>query len=202
MLSPIIFLILLVAVGAFSILPPSKLTWAMGSISVIGIILVILGGAGIFTGWDTPSGARSFAYEHMIQKNNVTISGKFAQSFDETTLWITDTKGTNYRVQNFWLWNSMKINHTYNIKYTRGNFNMIWEAEEIQKETHMIIALNTGKITIPKGRCVYISGSLGKYPTIGISQANDTNTLPAIGIAVESITNGSFGKIFRVDIKC
>jgi len=59
----------------------------------------------------------------------------------------------------------------------------------------VFIAKNTSGSTITKGQVVYITGSTGNAPNIGLARANSLTTLPAVGIVLDSIENNNFGQV-------
>lgn len=65
---------------------------------------------------------------------------------------------------------------------------------EIGSDNIYTVRNNSGS-TIPKGSWVYITGSNGQYPTIGLARANSINTVPVAGIVVAEIANNAFGQI-------
>lgn len=65
---------------------------------------------------------------------------------------------------------------------------------------NVFIGKNTSGSTINKGQAVYITGSTGNVPNLAVAQANTTATLPAVGLALDSITNNSFGQIMELGI--
>jgi hypothetical protein len=64
----------------------------------------------------------------------------------------------------------------------------------------MILAYNDSGSTIAASRIVYASGSSSNVPTIALAKANALATMPAIGVTIESIANGAFGRVMQVGI--
>jgi hypothetical protein len=56
---------------------------------------------------------------------------------------------------------------------------------------------NTSGSTIAVGKVVYQTGSTGTAPNVALAKADSENTLPAIGITMESISNNGYGRIQR-----
>lgn len=56
---------------------------------------------------------------------------------------------------------------------------------------------NTTGSDIPAGKAVYASGALGTSPNVGLAKADNVTTLPAIGVTMETITAGGYGRIQR-----
>jgi hypothetical protein len=56
---------------------------------------------------------------------------------------------------------------------------------------------NTSGSTIAAGKIVYQTGSTGTAPNVALAKADSENTLPAIGITMESISNNGYGRIQR-----
>lgn len=54
--------------------------------------------------------------------------------------------------------------------------------------------------TIAKARIVYASGSSDDVPTIALAKADSTTTMPAIGVTIESIAAGAFGRVMQVGL--
>lgn len=61
------------------------------------------------------------------------------------------------------------------------------------QDVFFIAQNNTGS-TITKGKAVYISGSSGTKPRISLARADSTTTI-CVGLAMESITNTSYGRV-------
>jgi len=64
----------------------------------------------------------------------------------------------------------------------------------------VFIAYNDSGDTIAAPRAVYASGSTGTVPTIALAKANSSDTMPAIGVTLESIANGAYGRIMQVGL--
>jgi hypothetical protein len=62
------------------------------------------------------------------------------------------------------------------------------------------IAKNTSGGTINKGQVAYATGSTGAIPTVSLAKADSTSTLPAIGVAVDNVSNNAFGLFMNVGI--
>ncbi len=65
---------------------------------------------------------------------------------------------------------------------------------------NVFIAKNTSGSTINPGQPVYVTGSTGNVPNIGLSKADSTTTVPAIGVALDSIANNAFGQVMHTGI--
>lgn len=65
---------------------------------------------------------------------------------------------------------------------------------------NVFIAKNTTVSTITKGQCVYVTGSTGNVPNIGLAKADSLTTLPAIGIALDNINANNFGQVMKLGI--
>jgi len=59
------------------------------------------------------------------------------------------------------------------------------------------IAKNTSGGAISKGQPVYVTGSTGNVPNIGLARANSLTTLPAVGVALDDIANNAFGQVMH-----
>ena len=64
----------------------------------------------------------------------------------------------------------------------------------------VFVAKNTTAGTISKGQVVYVTGSTGNVPNIGLAQANSSATLPSLAIAVDNILANAFGQIMTIGI--
>lgn len=64
----------------------------------------------------------------------------------------------------------------------------------------VIVAKNVRGTTIPAYRAVYATGSQDQVPTIDLAKADNMTTMPAIGITIESIMNGSYGRVMQVGL--
>ncbi len=62
------------------------------------------------------------------------------------------------------------------------------------------IAYNNSGGTLNKGTVVYISGTNAGSPEISAATANSATTLPAIGVVMDNIANGSFGQVMTKGI--
>ena len=60
---------------------------------------------------------------------------------------------------------------------------------------NVFIAKNESGVTINKGEVVYTSGTVSGVPQITKARANSSGTLPAIGIAMDTINHLSFGQV-------
>ena len=107
-----------------------RIGYSLLAIFMLLFVMAYLSSVGFFEGFATPSGAKEFAYDHMSIKNNITFIDKQLNPFG-TTLWATDEQGINYRVQNWFLFNDLKIGKEYTIKYVSGYFNMLWEIKRV-----------------------------------------------------------------------
>ncbi|MDP2999598.1 MAG: hypothetical protein Q8N47_19060, partial [Bryobacterales bacterium] len=64
----------------------------------------------------------------------------------------------------------------------------------------VFVAKNVSGSAIGIGKAVYASGSSGNVPTIALAKSDDTSTMPAIGITIESIADGAFGRVMQVGL--
>jgi hypothetical protein len=64
----------------------------------------------------------------------------------------------------------------------------------------VFVAKNATASSIPALRAVYATGSSEGVPTIGKARANSLTTMPAIGVTVEAIAPGSFGRVMQVGL--
>lgn len=53
---------------------------------------------------------------------------------------------------------------------------------------------------IAANRIVYASGSEDEVPTVDLAKADSISTLPAIGVTIESIANGAYGRVMQVGL--
>ena len=64
----------------------------------------------------------------------------------------------------------------------------------------VFVTKNVSGSTIGIGKAVCASGSSGNVPTITLAKADDTSTMPAIGITTEAIADGAFGRVMQVGL--
>lgn len=64
----------------------------------------------------------------------------------------------------------------------------------------VIIGYNDGAIAIPAFRAVFANGSMVDVPIVERARADSASTMPAIGITIESIPAGSYGRIMQVGL--
>jgi hypothetical protein len=64
----------------------------------------------------------------------------------------------------------------------------------------VIVAKNVKGSTIAANRIVYATGSADQVPTIDLAKADSISTLPAIGVTIESIADGTYGRVMQVGV--
>jgi hypothetical protein len=64
----------------------------------------------------------------------------------------------------------------------------------------VFVAKNTRGSTIASGRIVYATGNVDDVPTIDTAKADSLTTMPAIGVTIESIADGAFGRVMQVGL--
>jgi hypothetical protein len=64
----------------------------------------------------------------------------------------------------------------------------------------VFVGKNVTASTIALGRIVYASGSDEDVPTIALAKADSTATMPAIGVTIEAIAAGAFGRVMQVGL--
>lgn len=64
----------------------------------------------------------------------------------------------------------------------------------------VIVVKNVRGSTIAASRIVYATGSADNVPTIDLAKADSQSTLPAIGVTIESIADGAYGRIMQVGL--
>jgi hypothetical protein len=65
---------------------------------------------------------------------------------------------------------------------------------------NVVIAKNTSGSIIAAGTPVYVTGATGNVPNIGLAKADVVATLPAIGVALDSIGINAFGQVMGAGI--
>jgi len=65
---------------------------------------------------------------------------------------------------------------------------------------NVILVKNVRGTTIAANRIVYATGSEDNVPTVNLAKADNLSTMPAIGVTIESIANGSFGRVMQVGL--
>lgn len=64
----------------------------------------------------------------------------------------------------------------------------------------MMIVFNKRGTSIPANRYVYATGSEYNTTTVDLAKANSMETMPSIGITIEAIPNGSYGRVMQVGV--
>ncbi|MHC4501810.1 MAG: hypothetical protein ACYTFI_00775 [Planctomycetota bacterium] len=64
----------------------------------------------------------------------------------------------------------------------------------------VFVGKNTTGSSIPAFRAVYAIGSENDVPLIAKARANSVNTMPAIGVTIEAIANGAYGRIMQIGL--
>lgn len=64
----------------------------------------------------------------------------------------------------------------------------------------MLLVKNVRGTTIAANRIVYTTGSSDNVPTVDLAKADSTSTMPAIGVTIESIADGAFGRVIQVGL--
>jgi hypothetical protein len=64
----------------------------------------------------------------------------------------------------------------------------------------VIVGYNNTGSTIALGRIVYASGSFSGAPTIALAKADSSATMPAIGVTIQTIADGTYGRIMQVGL--
>jgi hypothetical protein len=62
------------------------------------------------------------------------------------------------------------------------------------------IGRNTTGSTINKGQVVYITGSTGNVPTVGLAQANSASLVPSVFICLDPVANNGYSQFMRSGI--
>lgn len=67
---------------------------------------------------------------------------------------------------------------------------------------NVFIGKNTGVVTIPAMSVVYSCGSsgLGAYPLLCLARADNFSTMPSVGVTIEEIGNGAYGRVMSVGV--
>lgn len=64
----------------------------------------------------------------------------------------------------------------------------------------MLLAYNNSGSTIAANRIVYADASTGTVPEIKLAKADSIATMPAIGVTVETIANGAYGRVMQIGV--
>lgn len=64
----------------------------------------------------------------------------------------------------------------------------------------VFVARNTSGSDIVKGAPVYVTGSTGNVPNIGLAKADAAATLPAVGVTLDAIANNAFGQVMKTGV--
>lgn len=65
---------------------------------------------------------------------------------------------------------------------------------------NVFIAKNTTASPMTAGVPVYVTGSTGNVPNIGLAKADSLTTLPCVGITVDAIGANNFGQVMRLGV--
>ncbi|MFA5378501.1 MAG: hypothetical protein WC455_22295 [Dehalococcoidia bacterium] len=79
-------------------------------------------------------------------------------------------------------------------------FNFIDSTGMVRKIVRDSVFVGKATVNIAVGQVVYADGSSGNVPTLNLARANAIGTMPAIGIAIEAITAGAFGRVMQVGL--
>lgn len=86
--------------------------------------------------------------------------------------------------------------HDFSQLTTKDEYGMV---RRIGRDS-VFIALNGSGATVPAFKAVYIIAGAGDVPSIGLAKSNDLDTMPAVGISLQSIENGAYGRIMQVGL--
>jgi hypothetical protein len=64
----------------------------------------------------------------------------------------------------------------------------------------VFVVKNVRGTTIAANRLVYATGSEDNVPTIDLADASNISKLPSIGVTLESMANGSFGRVMQIGL--
>jgi hypothetical protein len=64
----------------------------------------------------------------------------------------------------------------------------------------MILVKNTRGSSIAANRIVYATSSEDNIPLVNLAKADSTTTMPAIGVTIESIADGAYGRVMQVGL--
>jgi hypothetical protein len=64
----------------------------------------------------------------------------------------------------------------------------------------VFVGYNNSGSTIAASRIVYASGATADVPTIALAKADSLTTMPAIGVTIETIANGAYGRVMQVGL--
>ena len=64
----------------------------------------------------------------------------------------------------------------------------------------VIVCKNVRGSSIAAARIVYATGSADNVPTIDLAKADSIATLPAIGVTIEAIADGAYGRVMQVGL--
>jgi hypothetical protein len=64
----------------------------------------------------------------------------------------------------------------------------------------VIVVKNVRGSTIAANRIVYATGSADNVPTVDLAKADSISTLPAIGVTIEAIADGDYGRVMQVGL--
>lgn len=79
-------------------------------------------------------------------------------------------------------------------------FSFIDETGMVRKLVRDSVFVGKAAENISVGHAVYAYGSSGNVPTLKHANASSLTTMPAIGVAIEDITSGSFGRVMQVGL--
>lgn len=70
---------------------------------------------------------------------------------------------------------------------------------QLLRDSMILVYNNTGS-PIVANRVVYATGSFNNFPTVALAKSSSTATMPAIGVTIEDIANGAYGRVMQVGL--
>jgi hypothetical protein len=64
----------------------------------------------------------------------------------------------------------------------------------------VFVGKNITGTTLPAYSAVYASGNADGVPTLALAKSDNMSTLPAVGITIEAVDNGTFGRVMQVGL--
>lgn len=139
--------------------------------------------------------------KYQFLNNNFNGSGNFTTTGFGTFSWIDklaqDVAPGSPPLYTLRLWVDYDAVSGYSTYRYKDDVGMVRRIAD-----NVFIGKNTNAFTILKGSVLYSCGSsgLGAYPLLCLAKANNISTMPSIGVAIENIANGGYGRVMSVGV--
>lgn len=183
----VLIIFLLVLTFIFAICNASALIWS--------------GGGGNTTYFYNMTANLTDYAKYQFTNNNFNGSGNFTTTGSGTFSWIDklaqDNPPSTPPLYTLRLWVDYDAVSGYSTYRYKDDTAMVRRIAD-----NVFIGKNTGALLIPKGSVVYSCGSsgLGAYPLLCLAKADNLSTMPSIGITIENVTVGGYGRVMSIGV--